>query len=77
MTGDQQIWFQNAKKGCSLVSETNWKEVVALARARWLADENLYALVLTREEWEAEPEQADSLIDDYMQDIEAELLPED
>jgi hypothetical protein len=76
VTGDQQIWFQNTWNRWGLVSETNWEEVVELAKVKRVADKNLCALVLTREEWEAEPEETDSLINDYMEDIEAELLPE-
>jgi hypothetical protein len=77
VTGDQQIWFQNTKNRWSLVSEINWEEVVALAKVKLVANESLCALVLTRDEWEAEPEETNSLINDYMEDIEAELLPED
>jgi hypothetical protein len=60
-----------------LVSETNWKKAIELAKMKLVAEENLCVLVLTRERWKAEPEETNSLINNYMKNMEAELLPED
>jgi hypothetical protein len=62
---DEQLWFRDGKGGWSIVSHDSWDQLTGRAEDTMMAECPLSVIALTKEEWEADTEDADDIIDRY------------